>query len=66
MKGYKTFIFNVIVAVLPALDFVLASGSHLEAIIKDQKTLAGILLGVGLVNVILRSITTSPIFKKPK
>lgn len=57
MKGYKTVIFNVIAAVLPVLE---VSGADLGL---SGDGLAYYGLGITVANLVLRFLTTSPVFK---
>lgn len=57
MKGYRTAIFNAAVAIAPVFD-LLASGG---ALFGEQS--AAVVSLIGLVNLLLRWITTTPIFK---
>lgn len=60
MKGYKTVILNGAAVVIPIVDLVVNNGALITAI---SPTGAGVILSVlGLVNVVLRWITTTPIF----
>lgn len=58
MKGYKTVIFNGAVTALPVIDLIANSGA-----LFGQEGAAVVSL-VGLVNLVLRWITTTPIFKQ--
>lgn len=58
MQGYKTVIFNILAVILPALEAV-----DLTHILTPQQ-LAAYGAIVGLINIILRSFTTTPIFNK--
>jgi hypothetical protein len=57
MKGYRTAIFNAAVAMAPVFDLLANSG----ALFGEQA--AAVVSVIGLVNLILRWITTTPIFK---
>jgi hypothetical protein len=62
MKGYKTAVFNGALAALPVLDWIATNGSYITPFLGAH---AGTILAVvGLANVLLRSVTSTPIFKK--
>jgi len=61
MKGYKTVAVNGAAAVLPLLDMALNNGALLAPILGPQG--AAVISVLGLVNVILRWVTTTPVFK---
>lgn len=58
MKGYKTVIFNTAVTLLPIVDIIANSGALL-----GQNGVAVVSV-IGLMNIVLRWITTTPIFKQ--
>ena len=58
MKGYKTFIFNILAAILPVLQ---ATGAADLGLTGTAASLYA--LGVVALNLILRAFTTTPIFK---
>lgn len=58
MKGYKTVIFNVLAAIVPVLE---VSGTDLGL---DGTGLAIYGLGVTIANLVLRFLTTTPVFDK--
>lgn len=61
MKGYKTLIVNGAVAVLPAIDFLANNGQIISALTGGQ---AAVVMSVlGLVNMVLRWVTTTPVLK---
>ena len=61
MKGYKTLVVNGALAVLPVVDYVANSGHIVSAITGDHA--AAILSVVGLINMVLRWVTTTPVLK---
>lgn len=61
MKGYKTLVVNGSLAVLPLVDFVVNNGSIVAAVVGENAP--AILSFIGLVNVVLRWITTTPVLK---
>jgi len=64
MKGYKTIAVNGAAAVLPLLDMALNNGALLAPLLGPQ---GGAILSVfGLLNVILRWVTTTPVLKGEK
>lgn len=60
MKGYKTVIVNGAVMVLPLVDLVTNQGAVINALMPAYA--APVLSVLGLVNIVLRWITTTPIF----
>jgi hypothetical protein len=58
MKGFKTVGFNILAAILPVLE---VSGTDL-GLTGESALYYG--TGVAVINMILRGITTTPIFKK--
>ena len=63
MQGYKTFIFGIILTLLPVLDY-LVSSDIFTTLIKDPRTLEVVTSLVGITIIVLRALTTSPIFAK--
>jgi hypothetical protein len=61
MKGYKTLIVNGAVTVLPIIDYVANNGAIISAITGGQATV--IMSILGLVNIVLRWVTTTPVLK---
>jgi len=62
MKGYKTAIFNGAVVALPVIDWIATNGTFITPILGAH---AGAVLSVvGLANMVLRWVTTTPIFKQ--
>ena len=61
-KGYKTAIFNGIVAAIPVLDYVLNNGAIIGPVLGPQG--AAIIGVLGAVNIGLRAITDTPIGKQ--
>lgn len=60
MKGYKTAIFNGAIAALPVIDMIASNGTLINAFLGAH---AGAVLSVvGLANMVLRWVTTTPIF----
>ena len=60
MKGYKTVAVNGAAAVLPMLDLALNNGALLAPLLGPQG--AAVISILGLVNIILRWVTTTPVF----
>ncbi len=58
MQGYKTVIFNTAVTLLPVVDVLANSGALLG------QNGAAVVSVIGLINLVLRWITTTPIFKQ--
>lgn len=61
MKGYKTLLVNSAVAVVPVLDYVVNNGEIITALTGGQA--AGIISVIGLINMGLRWVTTTPVLK---
>lgn len=57
LKGWKTVLFNVLAAIIPVLE---VSGQDLGL---DGNGLAFYGLGITVANLVLRFVTTSPVFK---
>lgn len=61
MKGYKTAVFNGALVAIPALDWIVSNGTFVTPFLGAH---AGAVLSlVGLANMVLRWVTTTPIFK---
>ena len=58
IRGWKTVLFNVLAAIIPVLE---VSGTDLGL---DGNALAVYGLGVTIANLVLRFITSTPVFKK--
>ena len=63
-KGYKTVAVNGLAALLPALDYVVNNGALLGPMLGQHG--AAVVSAVGLINIILRSVTDTPVFKGQK
>ena len=61
MKGYKTAIFNGAVVALPLIDWIATNGEFITPFLGAHAGL--VLSAVGIANMVLRWITTTPIFK---
>lgn len=61
MKGYRTMILNGAMVALPILDYVGSNGAVVGALLGPAGATALSLLG--LANMILRWITTTPVFR---
>jgi hypothetical protein len=62
MKGYKTAVFNGAVVALPLVDWLATNGTFITPFLGAH---AGAVLSVvGLANMVLRWVTTTPIFKQ--
>lgn len=61
MKGYKTMLVNGAAAALPLVDFALNNGQLVGALLGPQGAAA--LSVLGLVNMVLRWVTSTPVFK---
>lgn len=62
MKGYKTVVFNSIITIMPAIDFLVANGKMLAPLLGPYG--AGVVSVLGVANLILRAVTKTPVFKK--
>lgn len=62
MKGYKTVLVNGAVAVLPLVDMALNNGQLIGGLLGPSGVTA--LSVLGLINVVLRWVTDTPIFKE--
>jgi len=63
LKGWKTFLFSLGVALIPVLDMIYSTVQDNAELI-DRTTLIVILCIIPIVQVVLRSVTTTPIFKQ--
>lgn len=61
MKGYKTIAVNGAAALIPLIDFTINNGEWLGLLLGPQGAVA--LSALGLINVVLRWITDTPVFK---
>ena len=61
MKGYKTLVVNGAVAIAPVIDLALNHGEILGAVLGPYGAAAISVLG--LLNIILRWVTTTPVLK---
>jgi hypothetical protein len=61
LKGYKTMLVNGAAAALPVLDQVLANGEVIGVVLGAQGAAALSILG--LLNMVLRWVTKTPVFK---
>lgn len=61
MKGFKTMAVNGAVAALPVLDYALNHGDMLGSMLGEKGAVA--LSFLALVNMVLRWVTNSPVFK---
>ena len=60
-KGYKTMVVNGAAAVLPLVDLIANNGGLITAVTGGNAAVAISVLG--LVNMVLRWVTTTPVFK---
>lgn len=60
MKGYKTLILNGALAVVPLIDVVVSNGALVSALTPHAAEVMSI---IGLINVVLRWVTTTPVLK---
>ena len=61
-KGYKTVVVNALIVLPPLLDYVVNNGEAFAPLLGGQG--AAVLAILGGVNIILRALTTTPIFQK--
>lgn len=61
MKGYKTLIVNGALATIPVIDLALNNGDLIAAVAPQH---AGSIISiVGLINIVLRWVTSTPVMK---
>lgn len=61
MKGYKTLIVNGAITLIPILDLITNHGDMITAATGGQA--AGAIAVIGLINMGLRWVTTTPVMK---
>lgn len=61
VKGYKTLVVNGAVAVLPALDYLVNHEGIVGTVLGPNAVV--VLSVLGLVNMVLRWVTTTPVLK---
>ena len=61
MKGYRTMILNGAVVALPVIDYLSSNGAVISALLGPAGATALSLLG--LANMVLRWVTTTPVFQ---
>lgn len=61
MKGYRTMVLNGAVAALPIVDYLTSNGAFVGALLGPAGATALSLLG--LANMVLRWVTTTPVFR---
>lgn len=62
MKGWKTYLFNGGVIILAVTDYFSSSPSLITSVFGEAKG-AIIVAGISAVNMVLRTVTTTPPFK---
>lgn len=61
LKGYKTLLVNSAIAIIPILDIITNHGDAINALTGGQA--AGVISAIGLLNMGLRWVTTTPVMK---
>lgn len=61
MKGFRTVVFNGALALIPIVDLIANNGALVSGFLGPNA--AAILSAVGLANMVLRWVTTTPIFQ---
>lgn len=61
MKGFKTITVNAAITVLPLVSLVADNGAMISALLGPYG--AGVISVIGLVNIVLRWVTTTPVLK---
>lgn len=64
MKGWRTVGLNILLALLAVTDYLVSAAGMLPSVFSDPKQATLIVLGVNMVNVVLRFITTTPVGKR--
>lgn len=59
LKGYKTIIFGAVIAALGSIQ-----AADLAVIITDPETAGKVMAGIGIVVMVLRKLTDTPLGKK--
>lgn len=62
MKGFRTIAVNGALAVLPIIDVALNNAEIVGAVLGDEKA-GAVLSVVGLINLLLRWVTTTPMMR---
>lgn len=62
MKGFRTLAVNGAVAVLPIIDMTLNNAEIVGAVLGAEKA-GAVLSVVGLINLVLRWVTTTPVMR---
>ena len=60
MKGYKTLAVNGALAVIPVIDAVANNGAVIAALVPHAEAVISV---IGLLNLVLRWVTTTPVLK---
>jgi hypothetical protein len=63
VKGYRTIALNAAMALISVTDY-LTNGAVLGSFITDPKQLGLVVLLVNVANIVLRSLTSTPVGKK--
>lgn len=64
MKGYRTLLANLLVALPLVFDWLLTNGETIKVLFSDPKHAAIAVLAINVLNIVLRVITTTPVGKK--
>lgn len=63
-KGFKTLFINSAIVLVPILDYLANNGGLLTSLISNPATATAVVSGIGLVNVVLRTVTTTAVGRK--
>jgi len=66
MRGWKTITFNVALIGLALSDYLTATTGVFSAIFEDPKHATLAVTAIGLINVLLRLVTTGPVGKRER
>lgn len=64
MKGWRTILLNLAVGLLLVTDYLVTSNALLSRVVTDAKDAAFLILGVNILNILLRAITTTRVGSK--
>ena len=64
LKGYRTVLVNLALALVAVTDYFVASGSIIGALFDSPRQAALAVAGVNVLNILLRFVTTGPVGKE--